>query len=226
MALIWARPRHVTGDRRSREQHGTAFKEPTPTPPDHSSALRDTPTIQRVAPVTEGQVPLDRGRLYYRDIGAGHPVIVLHGGPDFDHSYLVPELDRLARSHRLIYFDQRGRGRSAEGVRPEDVGLLSEIEDVERLRRHLQLPSAAILGHSWGGLLAMEYALRHPDRTTHLILMNTARASRQDWSAMRQHFIRIRPAGDVERMRCWRRPTGSAGVSSTSRPSTTGSGSG
>jgi proline iminopeptidase len=57
---------------------------------------------------------------------------VLHGGPDFDHSYLLPDLDRLSDSFRLIYYDQRGRGRSADGVRAEDVTLASDIADLDR----------------------------------------------------------------------------------------------
>jgi proline iminopeptidase len=57
-----------------------------------------------------------RARLFTREIGSGPPIIVVHGGPDFDHAYLLPELDRLAGRARLVYYDQRGRGRSANGV--------------------------------------------------------------------------------------------------------------
>jgi proline iminopeptidase len=58
----------------------------------------------------------------------------------------------------------------------------------------------AVLGHSWGGLLAMEYATRHPDRVTHLILADTAPASAADWQAFREELVRIPPPGDVEQM--------------------------
>src|SRR5215204_1866071 len=109
----------------------------------------------------EGQVLTDRARLYCRTVGKGRPIIVLHGGPDFDHHYLLPEMDRLADSFCLIYYDQRGRGRSAEGVAPEDVSIDSEIEDLDSVRRHFGLDSVTVLGHSWGGLVAMEYATRH-----------------------------------------------------------------
>ena len=112
-----------------------------------------------------------------REIGSGRPVIVLHGGPDFDHSYLLPDLDRLSNSYRLIYYDQRGRGRSAAGVRPEDVTLASEIADLETIREHFSLDSMILLGHSWGTVLALEYARRHPERVSHLILMNPAPVS-------------------------------------------------
>jgi proline iminopeptidase len=138
--------------------------------------------------------------LYCRAVGQGPAIVVLHGGPDFDHSYLLPEMDRLAESFRLVYYDQRGRGRST-AVAPEEVGIVSEVEDIDSVRRHFGLESVAVLGHSWGGLLAMEYATRRPDRVSHLILANTAPASGEDVRMFRQHLLDVRPAGDVERMR-------------------------
>ena len=106
--------------------------------------------------------------LFCREVGEGPPIVVVHGGPDFDHCYFLPELDRLADSFRLVYYDQRGRGRSADGVRAEDVTLGSEIDDLDRVRSHFGLESIAVLGHSWGGVLAMEYAVRHPERVSQL----------------------------------------------------------
>lgn len=133
----------------------------------------------------DGYLLVQQAELYYRDIGQGPPIVILHGGPDFDHTYLLPEMDRLADAYRLIYYDQRGRGKSARDVRPEDVDLTSEIADLDRLREHIQLASMAILGHSWGALLALEYALRHPDRVSHLILLNPAPASADDMMSFR-----------------------------------------
>ena len=138
--------------------------------------------------------------LFCRDVGHGEPIVVLHGGPDFDHTYLLPELDRLAGSFRLVYYDQRGRGRSARGVRLEDVSLQSEIDDIDRVRGRFALESVAVLGHSWGGVLAMEYAIRHPDRVSQLILLDTGPASADDWRRFRAELARRRPA-DVEAMR-------------------------
>jgi proline iminopeptidase len=138
--------------------------------------------------------------LYYRDVGAGHPIVVVHGGPDFDHFYFLPELDRLADSFHLLYYDQRGRGRSAKGVRPEDVTLASELDDLDRVRSQLGSESVAVLGHSWGGVLAMEYAIRHPERVSHLILMNTGPASADDWRVLREELVRRRDPRDQEEM--------------------------
>src|SRR5689334_5809238 len=106
----------------------------------------------------EGEVRVDGARLFCWEIGAGPPVIVLHGGPDFDHTYLLPELHVLSVSARLIYYDQRGRGRSADGIKAEDVTIESEMEDLDAVRRHFGLEAITVLGHSWGALLALEYA--------------------------------------------------------------------
>lgn len=114
-----------------------------------SASVSAVQTAGKAAP-RESRIPAGKASLYSREIGQGPPVIVLHGGPDFDHSYLLPDLDRLADAFRLIYYDQRGRGRSADGVQPEDVTLASDIDDLDQVRQHFQLESSALLGHSWG----------------------------------------------------------------------------
>lgn len=140
--------------------------------------------------LSEGYAPAENARLYYREIGQGPPIILIHGGPDFDHTYLLPDMDRLSDGYRLIYYDQRGRGRSAGDIPLEAVSIEQEIRDLDSLRDHLRLESAAVLGHSWGGVLAMEYALRHPGRVSHLILMNTCIATHEDILRTRQERSR------------------------------------
>lgn len=138
----------------------------------------------------EGAVAVAGASLYIREIGQGQPIIILHGGPGFSHNYLLPDMDRLADAFRLIYYDQRGRGKSARNSPPAAVSIQSEIEDLDAVRAHFQLEQAALLGHSWGGLLALEYALRHPERVSRLILLNTAPASHDDCEV----FVRERDA--------------------------------
>ncbi|MFP3883806.1 MAG: alpha/beta fold hydrolase [Actinomycetota bacterium] len=145
-------------------------------------------------------LPLGPARLYIREVGYGQPIIIVHGGPDFDHEYLLPDMDRLAEFFRLVYYDQRGRGRSADGVKPEDVTIISEVGDLEAVRLHLGLDRTAVLGHSWGGLVAMEYAIRYPDQVSHLVLMNTAPASHQDYLMFRDHLRARRSPDDVAEM--------------------------
>jgi proline iminopeptidase len=146
----------------------------------------------------ESFVPAGSAKLYVREVGQGTAIIVLHGGPDFDHSYLLPELDRLSDSFHLIYYDQRGRGRSAVGVQPEDVTVASDIADIESVRQHFQLDSVVLLGHSWGTVLALEYALRYPERVSHMILMNPGPASTADYQQLRKEWLEKR-ADDMNR---------------------------
>ena len=145
-------------------------------------------TGQLSAPAGDVRVPVGGASLYARDVGRGRPLIVLHGGPDFDHAYLLPELDDLAARYRLIYYDQRGRGLSAENVRPEDVTLASDVNDLDQVRRHFHLDAPVLLGHSWGTVLALEFALRHPTLVSHLILMNPAPVSQAQVTTLRQAY--------------------------------------
>jgi proline iminopeptidase len=142
----------------------------------------------------ESRIPVQAARLYCRELGRGTPMIVLHGGPDFDISYLLPELDRLSDRFHLIYYDQRGRGRSADSVNPEDVTLESEMADLDEVREHFHLDKVVLLGHSWGTVLALEYALRHPERVSRLVLMDPAPASVADINRFRQERVEKWPA--------------------------------
>ena len=142
----------------------------------------------------ESRIPVQGGELYCREVGQGTPMIVLHGGPDFDIAYLLPELDRLSDKFHLIYYDQRGRGRSTDHVKPEDVTLESEMADLDQVREHFRLDKVVLLGHSWGTVLALEYALRHPESVSRLVLMDPAPASAADINRFRKERVEKWPA--------------------------------
>ena len=150
--------------------------------------------------VREGKVVGDGVELYFREVGHGRPIVVVHGGPDFDHEYLLPEMDRLAASFHLVYYDQRGRGRSFVGALDAPITMATEVADLERVRAWFGFETIAVLGHSWGGLLALEYALAHPDQVSHLVLMNTAPASHADFIELRAELARRRSAEQTARM--------------------------
>jgi proline iminopeptidase len=171
-----------------------AFAYATLLPPSSGTAPEEEPS----ATPSESRIAIGNTDLYSREVGQGAAIIVLHGGPDFDHRYLLPELDRLSNSFRLIYYDQRGRGRSADHVRPEDVSLASDMADMEKVRQHFRLDSVALLGHSWGTVLALEYALRYPQRVSRMILMNPAPASTDDYKQLRKEWLEKRP-DDMDR---------------------------
>ena len=123
-------------------------------------------------------------RLFFDVEGAGlvpdGPVMkekpvcfVLHGGPGGDHTGFKPALSPLAETMQLVYIDNRGSGRSAKG--PQSTYTLdNNVEDIEALRKHLGLEKIVLLGQSYGGMVAMEYARRHQENLRGLILVVTA----------------------------------------------------
>jgi len=113
--------------------------------------------------------------LYYVTVGKGLPCLVMHGGLGFDHTYLHPWLDPLGDTLHLIYYDHRGNGRSGRPAK-DVMTHVQFAADAEALALHLGFDRVAVIGHSYGGFIALEFALRHPDRVSHLILLDTAPA--------------------------------------------------
>jgi len=99
--------------------------------------------------------------------------VVLHGGPGAHHDYLLPQFDHLATKRSLRYYDQRGGGRSPVD-RHVSVEWRAQVEDLHALLDAWQLRPATLLGYSWGALLAMLYAVEHPDRVARLALVSPA----------------------------------------------------
>ena len=111
--------------------------------------------------------------LYYERVGSGLPCIALHGGLGMDHTYLKHSFGPLSDVLDLIYVDQRGNGRSA---RPplETITMQQLADDVRALADALGLDGFALLGHSFGGFVALEAATTFPERLTHLFLLDTS----------------------------------------------------
>jgi proline iminopeptidase len=96
--------------------------------------------------------------LNVEELGEGPPLILLHGGPGLDHSMFRPYLDPLAGDVRLIYVDERGQGRS-ERVDPQTLSLEVFAQDVDLVAEALELESFALLGHSFGAIIATLHAI-------------------------------------------------------------------
>jgi proline iminopeptidase len=106
-------------------------------------------------------------------------VVVLHGGPGAHHDYLLPGFDRLAHRRTLVYYDQRGGGRSAV-ARDVPVGWREHVDDLEALRDTWGLERLDLCGYSWGALLAMLYAIAYPQRVASLALVSPAPAAQSE----------------------------------------------
>lgn len=132
--------------------------------------------------LTEGkQIDLNGTELFVKTVGKGEPIIIIHGGPMMDHSYLLSHLESLSPNHQLIFYDQRLNGRSSADVDSTEIRINKFIEDIEALRTYLDLNHVHLLGHSWGGLLAMKYAIGYPNRTESLMLINSMPPSSELW---------------------------------------------
>jgi pimeloyl-ACP methyl ester carboxylesterase len=116
-------------------------------------------------------VAVDGGRIVYRRIGRGRPLVVLNGfgatSADWDPFFI----DRLASSNELILLNNRGIGGSTDDGQPFDIAKLAG--DVAHIIDSLGILRAHVLGWSMGGFIAQAFALKYPDRVTKLVLLST-----------------------------------------------------
>jgi len=147
----------------------------------------------------QGLLSLEDARLFYEVMGTGDPIIVVHGGPGLDHAYLRPGLDALATRNTVIYYDQRGTGRSTVELVESAVNLGAFVDDIDALRQVLGYEQVTVLGHSFGVLIAIEYAARYPEHLRSLILMNPVEpgSSFAEQTAQRQR-AKVTEADSVE----------------------------
>jgi pimeloyl-ACP methyl ester carboxylesterase len=138
-------------------------------------------------------------RLYFDIEGAGlvpdgprmkakPTLVLLHGGPGFDHTLYKPAFSALADVAQIVYFDQRGNGRSAASD-PNTWNLAQWGDDVKGLCDALGIDKPIVYGASFGGFVAQSYATRHPEHPAKLILASTA--ARVDFPTIFAAFERL-----------------------------------
>jgi proline iminopeptidase len=136
----------------------------------------------------QGYVDANGVLLYYEAFGRGPTLLILHGGPGASHDYFLPYLVPLARTHRLVFIDERGSGKSQKLEDPKGYTIENMAEDVEAVRRALGLDRVDLLGHSYGGTLAQAYALKYQGNLRHLILGSTFSSTK----ALNAIFVRMK----------------------------------
>lgn len=125
-------------------------------------------------------VSLGDVRLFVRQLGRSNasasrpPVLVAHGGPDWDHAYLLPGLEPLARTHHVVVFDWRGCGRSSRDLPLSAYHPDLVVADVSRLIEWLGVPMVDFVGFSTGGRIAVQLVDEHPDLVRRLVLASTS----------------------------------------------------
>jgi proline iminopeptidase len=126
----------------------------------------------------KGAVPMTRD-LYSTSMGdaRGVPLVAVNGGPGLDHRYMIaaPIWKDMALHRQIVFYDQRGTGRSPGGT-GKQLGVWGMVEDLEALRRRLNVEKIDLVGHSWGGILSMAYAVRYPKHVAHMVLVGSGDA--------------------------------------------------
>lgn len=142
-------------------------------PQTKKAAASPAAATSNVYRMEEGFVDAHGVLIYYKIMGRGAPLMIVHGGPGASHDYLLPHLLPLARTNKLIFIDERGSGRSERLENPSLYTVENMVEDVEDVRRALGLGKINLLGHSYGGVLAQAYAFKYQKNLSHLILGGT-----------------------------------------------------
>jgi proline iminopeptidase len=122
------------------------------------------------------QATVSETELFYTTFGQGRPLMLMHGGLGMDHTYFRPWVDPLEQQVQLIYYDHRGNGRSQRPASFSGIGHGTWAADADALRTYLGFERIILLGHSYGGFLAQEYALLFQQHLDGLILCCTAPA--------------------------------------------------
>ena len=124
----------------------------------------------------------DSARLFYRALGsAADTIVAIHGGPGMDLESIYGDFLPLAARHTVIFYDQRGGGRS---TLPRDTSTLNatqQIADLEAIRAHFGLAHLTLVAHSYGPLLAATYAIAHPDRVARMVFFGPVPPRRGDF---------------------------------------------
>ncbi|HEY1631425.1 MAG TPA: proline iminopeptidase-family hydrolase [Rhizomicrobium sp.] len=165
----------------------------------------------RVVPDRSGYAGAPGGRVWWRRTGEGSkpPLLILHGGPGMGHDYLLP-LAALARDREIIFYDQLGCGRSDQPLDPALYTIDQFAGRIDALRDVLKLDRIALYGHSWGGVLAIEYlaGARRPD--VERLILSSAFASARQANAGVLRLIAAMPDGQhllaLERSRAYDDP--------------------
>lgn len=161
--------------------------------------LANSPLETSEVPFTSKEVWVETNdaKIFCRLIGKGDPIVVIHGGPALSQEYLLPAMAKLGEEHLVIFYDQRGCGRSTGEVNPNTINLDMFVSDLDAIRKTLKFEKISVLGHSWGGFLAMEYTIEHPKSVDKLILLNSGPASADEYSLFLAEYLRrIAPYSD------------------------------
>jgi proline iminopeptidase len=159
------------------------------------------------APREEGFTTTTGSPLYWAKYGRANApkLLVLHGGPGADHRYLLPQMLHLGEKHDLLFYDQRGGGRSKSDARIP-ITWETHVEDLGALVEEFGLDPLSIVGYSWGAMLGLLYTIeqrvnRHLHAPDRLALINPAPLTREYRRQFEAEFARRQQSPEIQGMR-------------------------
>jgi proline iminopeptidase len=124
----------------------------------------------------------DSARIYYRVMGhAADTIIAIHGGPGMDQESVAGDFAVLAAKHTVIFYDQRGGGKSTLPADTTTLVAARQVQDLEELRQHFRISRPTLVAHSYGPLLAASYAIAHPDHVKRMVFFGPVPPRRGDF---------------------------------------------
>jgi pimeloyl-ACP methyl ester carboxylesterase len=121
---------------------------------------------------TTGYAPVDGLRMYYEIHGRGEPVVLLHGAFMTITTNWEGWIGELSKTRRVIAVEMQGHGRTADI--PRELSSENHADDVAALLKYLEIPRADLIGYSMGGRVAMQVAVRHPDRVRRVVVISSS----------------------------------------------------
>jgi proline iminopeptidase len=133
-------------------------------------------------------VMINGEKLFVHEKGKGEPIIFLHGGPGGSLDYFLPHMEPLADNYQIILYDQPGCGRSEVGE-GHAYSINDEINNLEEIRKAFNLEKVTLFGESWGSILALSYAVKHPNRIHKLILTAVVGLTSKDYMTFKNTLL-------------------------------------
>lgn len=148
----------------------------------------------------DGLKNINGTEIYCRTAGEGEPLMIVHGGPGLAHNYLYEPFSNLTDNFKLIFYDQRGCGKSAGIMQGDSLTTDMLVEDLEELRKEFGIDKMNLAGQSWGAILALNYVIRYPENVKKLILLEPGPASTEYFKPFQENILKRLSQADIQRI--------------------------
>ncbi|KAA0544955.1 alpha/beta fold hydrolase [Bacillus sp. BGMRC 2118] len=132
--------------------------------------------------MSEHFLQIRKSSIYIKKLGHGEPIVFLHGGPGGEHGFFLPHIEQLSNHNELIFYDQKGCGKSSALEDSTHYSMNEEVLTLEELRGKLGIKKLTLFGESWGSMLALLYATAYPENVHKIILTAAVGASSEGYT--------------------------------------------